>query len=153
MCCIWTVRVNEEQAKGRRERERERKRKGKEQAKLEVKLWQKRKKLQTPSRESNPGPQQTQLMLYYWATETSNITSRFVWILSVPPPLHNIGIIQCPQTNPLCFAFPSSSFPFPSPFDLSLALKPNYSHLPHKQFVWFHFTTKKWRRPAVCSLG
>ena len=28
-----------------------------------------------PSRESNPGPQQTRLMLYHWATETSDITS------------------------------------------------------------------------------
>ena len=32
-----------------------------------------------PSRESNPGPQQTRLMLYHWATETSHITSQFVW--------------------------------------------------------------------------
>ena len=32
-----------------------------------------------PSRESNRGPQQTQLMLYHWATKTSDITSQFVW--------------------------------------------------------------------------
>ena len=68
-----------------REKERERKRKGKEKegkekgkGKLEVKLWQKRKNRKRPSRESNPEPQQTRLMLYHWATETSDITSQFV---------------------------------------------------------------------------
>ena len=76
------------QTKVRREKERGRKRKGKEEegkekgkgkGKLEGKLWQKRKNRKRPSRESNPGPQQTRLMLYHWATETSNITSQFVW--------------------------------------------------------------------------
>ena len=32
-----------------------------------------------PSGESNPEPQQTWLILYHWATETSEITSQFVW--------------------------------------------------------------------------
>ena len=32
-----------------------------------------------PSRESNPGRQQTRLMLHHWVTETSVITSQFVW--------------------------------------------------------------------------
>ena len=45
------------QTKGRRELERERKRKGKEKGKgeLEVKLWQKRKKSQTPQPGIEPG--------------------------------------------------------------------------------------------------
>ena len=67
-----------------------------------------------PSRESNPGPQQTRLMLYHWATETSDITASLfeilIFILSVLPPLHNIGIIQCPQlTNLLRSGNPSRS--------------------------------------------
>ena len=60
------------QTKGRRERKRkgkeeEGKERGRERGKgkLEVKLWQKRKNRKRPSRESNPGPQQTRLMLYH----------------------------------------------------------------------------------------
>ena len=52
------------------------KRKGKGEREMEVKLWQKRKKIaNAPAGKSNPGPQQTRLMLYHWATETSDITS------------------------------------------------------------------------------
>ena len=67
-----------------RGRGRERKRKGKKE---EGKGWKGNwkwsfgrngKNRKRPSRESNSGPQQTRLMLYHWATETSDITSWFV---------------------------------------------------------------------------
>ena len=58
------------QTQGRRERkgkEEDEKERGRERGKgkLEVKLRQKRKNRKRPSRESNPGPQQTRLMLYH----------------------------------------------------------------------------------------
>ena len=105
------------QTKRRRERERERKRRGKGRGRERRKgkgywkwSWGRNGKSRNcPSRESNRGSQQTQLMLYHWATERNNITSEFE-ILSALPPLHNIGIIQCPQlTNPLCSGDPSRS--------------------------------------------
>ena len=64
-----------------RGRGRERKRKGKkEEGKGGKGNWKwsfgrNGKNRKRPSRESNPGPQQTRLMLYHWATETSDITS------------------------------------------------------------------------------
>ena len=55
------------------------KRKGQRKGKLEVKFGQKRKNCKRPGRETNRGPQQMWLMLYHWGTETSDITSQFVW--------------------------------------------------------------------------
>ena len=111
------------QTKGRREKERERKRKGKEEEGKEKgkgerereigseALAETEKNRKRPSRESKPEPQQTRLMLYHWATETSDTSPASLFeILSALPPLHNIGIIQCPQlTNPLRSGNPSRS--------------------------------------------
>ena len=92
-CLSWDKREDAfflGQAKGRTEKERERKRKGKGRGR-ERKRRERRKgnwkwsfgrngkNRKSPSRESNPEPQQTWLMLYHWATETSDITSQFVW--------------------------------------------------------------------------
>ena len=151
--------------KGRRKGER-RGRNGETERKKEIEseaLAGTEKNHRRPSRESNSGPRKTRLMLNNWATEKSDITSQFIENLSALPPPHHIGIIQCPQlTNPLhsgdpprsplCVThilslspfpplpFPSSSFPFPSPFDLSFALKMHSSHL-------FHW----WQRNSVPS--
>ena len=64
-----------------------------------------------PSRETNPGPQQTRLMLYHCATETSDITSQF--------PGWGVCDLFC-----FCQSF-TSNFPFPFCFPflfLSLSL-------------------------------
>ena len=86
-------------------------------------------------------------------------------ILSALPPLHNRGIIQCPQTNPLCsglgvcdfpflpklhFRYPcllsrSLHFSFPSPFDLSHALKTHPPHLSQKQLSFQTVHDAQWR--------
>ena len=87
------------QTKGLREREREGKRKGKEKGKLEVKLWQKRKNRKRPSQESNPGPGPSKRGWCSTIEPLRHATSpaSLFEILSALPPLHNIGIIQCPQ--------------------------------------------------------
>ena len=78
------------------------KRKGKEKGKLEVKHWQKRKKKkpQSPRRESNLVPSANMAgvpSLIYW---DSRDHQPVCWtILSALPPLHSIGVIQCPLTN------------------------------------------------------
>ena len=78
-CEEWDFKA---QTKGRRQRKRkgneeEGKERGRERGKGNWKwsFGRNGKNRKRPSRESNPGPLQTRLMLYHWATETSDITS------------------------------------------------------------------------------
>ena len=73
------------QTKGRREKERER-RKGK--VNWRWSFGRNGKNRKGPSRESNPEPQQTRLILYYWATETSDIRDQPVCLKFYPLCLH-----------------------------------------------------------------
>ena len=111
------------QTKGRTEKERERKRKGKEEEGKgrgrERKRRERRKgkgnwkwsfgrngkNRKCPSRESNPGPQQTRLMLYHWATETSDITSQFVWNFIRSASTSQHGHHPMPISMPISFPF------------------------------------------------
>ena len=103
-CGIMTTKVKVEgRRKGKgRGRERRREREIGSEALAETEKNHKR-----PSRESNPEPQQTRLMLYHWATETSDITSHglFVW-----------NFIRS-------FYWADNILSLPSPFDLLCALK------------------------------
>ena len=85
--------------------------KGKEKGKLEVNLWQKRKKSQRTQSGIEPGTPAN-------ATDSVPLSHRdkryhqpvCFTILSALCPLHNIGIVQCPQlTNPFHSGDPSRS--------------------------------------------
>ena len=84
------------QTKGRRERER--KRKGKEKGKLEVKLWQKRKKLQTPQPGFEPGTSANATnALPLSQSLTSNypfpFSFPFLGLLSLPLPFPSLALL------------------------------------------------------------
>ena len=180
-----------------------------------MKFWQKRKKLQCPAWERNPGHQQTQLMLYHWATETikrhHRITSQFVWNFR-PCAMHNgdcdgfpdrIGLVcghwmvpmlcnggradkkfqtlagdvaclggsvvehqrfpagafvifsvSAKASSPISLSpFPSSSFPFPSPFHLLLALCFEISFRNKKVMALQNLVSQRFRDWAVSFVG
>ena len=71
-----------------------------------MKLWQKRKKSLTPSRESNPGPSKRGWCSTIEPPRQATSPASLFKILSVLPPLHNMGIIQCPHTKPASLGEP-----------------------------------------------
>ena len=101
-------------AKGRRERKRkgkeeEEKERGRErgEGKLEVKLWQKRKKIaNAPAGNRTRDPSKRGWCSTIEPPRQATSPASLFEILSVLPPLHNIGIIQCPQTKPASLGEP-----------------------------------------------
>ena len=98
--------------------------KGKEKEKLDVELWQKRKKIANPRAGNRTwDPFNGKASAAYQAEVQGSISAGAFAIFSVSSKA-SLPISLSP--------FPSSSFPFPSPFDLSFALKTHSSDLYHK---------------------
>ena len=96
----------ERKRKGKEEEGKERGReRGKE--KSEVMLWQKRKKIaNAPAGNLTRDPCECGWCSTIEPPRQATSPASLFEILSVLPPLHNIGIIQCPQTKPASLGGP-----------------------------------------------